>query len=127
VHAEVKRESGMQRLKAQQYQAIGREFLENVFTAKPGEVFAAAGPSGVYIGRLDAARPGEVQQTAQLTAAIRPRVSQSYAEDLLSATQDAARKSMKVSLNVALARQTIGVDANILGKGATATNSAKAP
>jgi peptidyl-prolyl cis-trans isomerase D len=127
VHAEVKHESGMQRLKAQQYQALGREFLENVFTAKPGEVFAAGGPNGVYIARLDAARPGDVQQTARLTAAIRPRVSQSYAEDLLSATQDAARKAMKVNLNLALARQTIGVDPNILGKGAAATNSAKAP
>lgn len=126
VGAKVMHENGMQRIKAQQYQTYGREFLENVFGEKPGEVFAAGGRTGVYIARLDATHPGDTQQTAQLTAAVRSRASQAYADDLLTAVQNAARKELKVTLNVALARQTLGVDPNLTAKAGGAPGPAKA-
>ena len=124
--AHVVQDKGMQRLKAQQYQALGREFLENVFAVKPGEVFAAGGQGGIYIGRVDAAHPGDVQQTAQLAAAVRSRASQAYADDVLSAVQNAARKDLKATLNLPLARQTLGVDPNLLSKGSAKPGSAMA-
>lgn len=125
VSAHVTHENGMQRLKAQQYQALGREFLESVFAVKPGEVFAAGGQSGVYVARIDAARPGDPQQTAALTAASRSRASQAYSDDILVAMQNAARKDLKVTLNLALARQTLGVDPSLL-KGGVKSGSDKA-
>ncbi|HXU99401.1 MAG TPA: peptidyl-prolyl cis-trans isomerase [Caulobacteraceae bacterium] len=111
----VTRENGMQRIKAQQYQALGREFVENAFSLKAGEVFAAGGQGGIYVGRIDATHPADPQQTAQLVAAVRGRASQAYADDLLSAFQAAAKAKLKVSINLALARKTLGVDPNLMG------------
>ncbi|MGH7023050.1 MAG: SurA N-terminal domain-containing protein [Caulobacteraceae bacterium] len=111
VGAHVTHETDMTRLKAQQYQALGREFLEGVFGAKPGEVFPAGGPNGVYIAKIDAVHAGDSQLTAQITAAIRGRASKAYAEDLLNAVQVAAGKDYKATINYALARQTLGVEA----------------
>ena len=125
VGSHVTHENGMQRLKAQQYQSLGREFLENVFSVKTGEVFAAGGQGGIYIAKLDASRPGDPQQTAQLTAAVRGRASQAYSDDVLTAMQNAARKDLKVTLNVALAHQTLGVDPSLL-KGGLKPGSDKA-
>jgi hypothetical protein len=126
VGAKVSHLAGVQRLKAQQYQALGREFLEGLFAAKTGDVFAAGGQTGVYIIRLDAARPGDTQQTAQLAAAVRARASQAYADDILSSMQSAARQDLKPILNLNLARQTLGVDPNLLSKGGLKPGSVKA-
>jgi peptidyl-prolyl cis-trans isomerase D len=120
VGAKVQHEAGMTRLKAEQYQALGRELLQGVFGAKPGDVFPAGGQTGVYIVRVDAVHPGDPAQTAQLTAAIRGRASQGYAEDLLEAVQAGARKDLKVTINRNLALQTLGVDPNALPKGTSA-------
>jgi peptidyl-prolyl cis-trans isomerase D len=117
VGAHVAHENGMNRLKAEQYKSYGREFLQGAFGGKPGDVFPAGGQTGVYIARIDAVHPGDPRQTAELTAAIRSRASQAYAEDLLTAVQTAARKSLKVTINQTLARQTLGVDQALLPKG----------
>jgi peptidyl-prolyl cis-trans isomerase D len=116
--AKVTHEAAMQRIKAQQYQALGREFLGQAFAAKPGEVFAAGGKGGVYIARVDQVRPGDTAQTAQVTAAIRGRVSQAYAGDLLNSMQAAARDMFKPNINLGLARRTINVDPGLGGAGA---------
>ncbi|HWD66900.1 MAG TPA: SurA N-terminal domain-containing protein [Caulobacteraceae bacterium] len=119
-------EKDMTRLKAQQYQAYGREFLENVFAAKPGAVFAAGGQKGVFIAKVDQVRPGDPKLTAQLTAAIRARASQGYAEDLLNAFETAALAKLKATKNRALALQTINVDPNSLPKDSAKPGSAPA-
>jgi peptidyl-prolyl cis-trans isomerase D len=100
--------------------------LENTFGAKPGAVFAAGGQKGVYIAKVDQVRPGDPQQTAQLTAAIRARASQGYAGDLLNAFETASLAKLKATKNLALARQTIGVDSSILPKDGAKTGSAPA-
>jgi peptidyl-prolyl cis-trans isomerase D len=120
VGAQVQHQAGLTRLKAQQYQALGREFLQGVFGAKPGDVFPAGGQNGVFIVRVDAVHPGDPKQTAELVAAIHGRASQAYAEDLLAAIQAAARKDIKVTVNRNLALQTLGVDASAAGKGTPA-------
>lgn len=110
VGAHVTRQPGMQRLQAQQYQALGREFLENVFGLKPGDAFAAGGGNGIYIGRLDAARPGDTVATARLLEAIRGRVTQGYVSEMIGEVREASRRSIKTDVNLAVARRAIGVD-----------------
>jgi len=120
VGAKVQHEAGMTRLKAEQDQSLGREFLQQVFGAKAGDVFPAGGQTGVYIARLDAVHPGDPKQTAEMVAVIRSRASQAYAEDLLEAIQAGARKDLKVTINRNLALQTLGVDQSALPKGTSA-------
>ncbi len=110
VAAHVIRQPGMQLVQAQQYQALGREFLTSIFSQKPGAVFAAGAPTGVFIARLDAIRPGDATATARFLEATRQRVSQEYLRDLLGSAKAASRQSIKVNINVNLARQTVGVD-----------------
>ncbi len=116
VGAHVVHQTGMQRIKAQQYQGLGREFLQSIFGVKPGEVFAAGGQNGIFIAKLDAVRPGDPAMTARLLEAIRGRVSQGYAGDLMATVQAAARNQIKPSVNLTLARQAIGVDPAITAK-----------
>jgi hypothetical protein len=117
VGAHVTRQAGMQLLQAGQYKTLGREFLTAIFSHKPGEVFAAGASDGVFIARLDAVRPGDVTATARLLEAIRPRASQDYLGDLIDATKTAARQSIKVTVNLDLARKTMGVDPAAKGAG----------
>jgi peptidyl-prolyl cis-trans isomerase D len=106
---------GMRRIAAQQYKALGRDFLQGVFNAKPGEVFAAPAPNGaVFVARLDAVRPGDVTAMARMVETVRPPLSQDYAQELLEAVKSAARHDIKASINLALSRQAIGVDPNLV-------------
>jgi peptidyl-prolyl cis-trans isomerase D len=110
VGAHLERQQGMQLIKAQQYQALGREFLSSIFAQKTGEVFDAAAPNGVFIAKLDAVRAADVETTARFLEAIRSRTSEDYLRDLVNAAKTAAKASVKVNLNLALARQAMGVD-----------------
>ncbi len=126
VGAQIVHQPGMQLVQAQQYKALGREFLTIIFSQKPGEVFAAGAPNGVYIARLDAVRPGDVTTTAQFMEAVRQRASQDYLRDLVEAAKAAAKGSVKVAVNLNLARQTMGVDpASIPAAGGKVTGGAK--
>ena len=116
VGAQVVHQARMQRIKAEQYKPLGQEFLENIFGVKPGAVFAAGGQTGIYIAKLDAVRPGDVGQTAQLLEALRPRVTQAYVKDLLTTANTAARADLKVTVNQTLARQELGVDPALIAK-----------
>jgi len=119
VGATATHQQGLQLIKAQQYQALGREFLTQVFGQKPGALFAAGAPNGVFIVRLDAIRPGDPAQTAQFLAAIQPRASQDYLRDLIATTKAAAEKSVKVNANLPLAQKALGIDPATLGKTGT--------
>jgi peptidyl-prolyl cis-trans isomerase D len=120
VGSPVVHQPGLQLLKAKQaadplYAALGKEFLEGTFSAKPGDVFAAGARGGVAVVKLDAVRSGDATSTAKVLEALRGRASQEYVRDIFAATQAAARDQIKVIQNLPLARQTIGVDPN-LGK-----------
>ena len=110
VSGHVVKQTGMQRIQAAKYQAMGQNFLQAVFGVKPGEAFAAGAPNGVYIARLDAVRPGDPAQMATVTNAIRSRMGEGYLQDVLASAKAAARREIKPQINVALARQAIGVD-----------------
>jgi hypothetical protein len=119
VGAAVTRQQGLQVVKAQQYQALGREFLTQVFGQKPGALFAAGAPNGVFIARLDAIRAGDPVATAQFLQAMQPRVSQDYLRDLIATTKAASEKVVKVNINLLLARQSLGIDPASVGKAGT--------
>ena len=110
VGARVVQQPGMQRVQAAKYQAMGQNFVQAVFLVKQGDAFAAGAPNGVYIARLDAVRPGDATRMAQVTNAIRARMGESYLQDVLASAKAAARREIKPQVNVALARQAIGVD-----------------
>jgi peptidyl-prolyl cis-trans isomerase D len=114
VGAQVVRQQGLQVIKAQQYQALGREFLSAIFSQKPNEVFAAGAPNGVFIARLDAIRPADVQTTARFLETVRQRASQDYLRDLANSAKVATQRAVKVNVNLNLARQTMGVDPTTL-------------
>jgi peptidyl-prolyl cis-trans isomerase D len=108
--AHVVQQAGMQRIQAQQYKALGEEFLQGVFTAKPGDVFEASADNGLNIIRLDAIRPGDPTATARAIQTIAPRLSDAYFQDLMTSLRRSARRQIRVSINDALAEQTLGVD-----------------
>ena len=126
VGGHVVHQQGLQRLKAQQYQAMGKEFLQGVFGVKPGEAFAAGAPGGVYVARLDAVRSGDPTTTAKVLEGIRGRVSQDFVRDIFAASETAAHDQIKVTLNLPLARQAIGVDPNFVTSN-TGKTGAKSP
>ena len=110
VGARVEHQQGLQLIQAEQYKALGREFLTAIFSQKPGDVFAAGAPNGVFIARLDAVRPGDITTMGQFTESIRPRASQDYLRDLIGATRVAAQEQVKANVNLNLARQTLNID-----------------
>ncbi len=117
VGGHVVHQAGLQRIKARNYQAMGQSFLQDVFGVKPGEVFAAGAPNGVYIAKLDAVRAGDPTATAQVINAIRGKISENYLDDVLASAKIAAKREIKPQINVTLARQAIGVDPTIAPKG----------
>jgi len=127
VGAHVVRQAGMQRIQAAQYKALGRDFLVAIFSAKPGDVFAAAAPAGVFIGKLDAVRPGDVAAMARTVQMIEGRVSQGYLKDLLTTVKTAAQQDIKVTINLPLARRALGVDPALTAKPATPGAGRAAP
>jgi peptidyl-prolyl cis-trans isomerase D len=107
-------QAGMQRIQAPQYKALGEEFLQGVFTAKPGDVFAAGADNGLDIIRLDAIRPGDPTATARAIQSIAPRLSEAYFQDVMTSLKHGARRQVKASINYELAERTLGVDPSTL-------------
>ncbi len=112
--ARVVRQAGMQRVQAPQYKALGDEFLRGVFTARPGDVFAAGADNGLDIVRLDAIRPGDSTGTARAIQTIAPRLSEAYFQDVTASLKHGARRQVRASINYALAQRTLGVDPSAL-------------
>jgi peptidyl-prolyl cis-trans isomerase D len=117
VHGHVTHQVGLQRLQARQYvQTLGQEFIAGIFSVKPGEVFDAGGPGGIFIAKLDAIRPGNTTQMAQAVQTVAPRLSQDYLSDVQLALQTGAEHVVKPHTNIAAARTAINVDQETLDK-----------
>lgn len=117
VNGHVTHQVGLQRIQAKQYEAtLGREFLQNIFGVKPGEVFAAGGPTGIFIAKLDAVRPGDQTQMARVIQQISPRVSQDYLGDMEAAIRAGATQLIKPRTNLDAARAAINVDQATIDK-----------
>ncbi len=117
VNGHVTHQVGLQRIQAKQFMpTLGREFLVNAFGVKPGEVFAAGGPTGIFIAKLDAIRPGDTTQTARLVQQIGPKLSQQYLGDAEGSLRTAADTAIKPRQNLTAARLAINLDQATIDK-----------
>jgi peptidyl-prolyl cis-trans isomerase D len=116
--AKVVHQTGMERVQARQYAGLGRDFLEAIFGAKPGDTFAAGGTSGVYIAHLDGIRTGDVTAMARVVDPLRAKLTEDYLRDLMGSIKAAAEQAVKADVNKALADQTLGVAGGVAAKGA---------
>ncbi|HEY2709151.1 MAG TPA: peptidyl-prolyl cis-trans isomerase [Caulobacteraceae bacterium] len=118
---------GLQRASARQYaQTLGQDFLAATFGTKAGQVFVAGSDplKGLVVARIDAIRPADPRQIAQVLDAVRQQSAQPYLEGLIDAARQAAVKMVKPRTDLALARNTIGVDDAMVAR---ATKGAASP
>jgi hypothetical protein len=104
---------GLTRAAAQQLnQTYGQDFLAATFDGKAGGVFTVGSDplKGLVVGRLDAVKPADPKQVAQVLDLVRQRATQSYVEGLQDAARAAAVKMVKPTSDLALARNAMGVD-----------------
>jgi peptidyl-prolyl cis-trans isomerase D len=111
----------MNRLRASQdpaiAQAIPRDLLEKMFTVKPGEAFVAdGGPPRVIVAKLEAVRPGDVNQVARIIEAQRPQLTAQVFRDMQGQAQSHAAKVMQAKTSLTRARKAIGIDEALAAK-----------
>jgi len=110
---------GLQRIAAQQYeQAIGQALLGQIFSAKPGVVFAAGSDQlrGYVVARVDAIHPADPQQVAQVLEMVRQRANQGYLESLAGAVRELAVNWVKPHTDIGLARDAMGIDPTMVAR-----------
>ncbi|HEY3796987.1 MAG TPA: peptidylprolyl isomerase [Caulobacteraceae bacterium] len=128
--AHVVHQVGLQRINAQQFQqTMGQELLGAIFGTKPGQVFTVGSDAmkGMVVARVEAIRPGDPKQIATLIGVVRQRSDQAYVQGLADAVRQAAMKEIKPTIDLDLARSTMGVDAAMLARATApaAANSAR--
>ena len=129
--AQVAHQVGLQRAQAQQYQqTYGQPFLAAAFDGKVGQVFAVGSDplKGLVIVRVDAVKPADPKQVAQVLELVRQRASADYLQGLQTASRNAAVKMIKPRTDLTLARNAMGVDAAMAAradKAAAASAGAK--
>jgi peptidyl-prolyl cis-trans isomerase D len=109
----VSHQVGMQQAAAQQLEAtLGRAFLGTAFQSKQGQVFVAGSDplKGFVVARVDAIHTADPKQVAAILEIIRERSAQAYVTGLQQAVRAASVRMVKPSTDLALARQTMGVD-----------------
>jgi peptidyl-prolyl cis-trans isomerase D len=83
---------------------------------------------GLVIVRVDAVKPADPKQVAQVLELVRQRASATYLEGLQAASRNAAVKLIKPRTDLTLARNAMGVDAAMaarIDKAAAASSGAK--
>jgi peptidyl-prolyl cis-trans isomerase D len=126
VGAHVTKIAGMQMIKAQQYQSLGREFLAGAFGVKAGDAFAAGAPGGAFIGHVDRAAPGDPSAVATVTNAVRGRLGQDYLRDMLDTVKLASMRTTGAHWNRNQALKSLGIDpATLAGAQTKAPGKAK--
>jgi peptidyl-prolyl cis-trans isomerase D len=102
----VKTEANIDRTKAQQMRQLGGR----VFSAKPGEAFQVQVQANIFlVGRLDAIHQPDINLINTQAAMIRPQLAQSFASDLSSLAEKAARDEIKPKTYPKTAAQALGV------------------
>jgi len=112
-HATVAHQIGLQRAQAQQFaQTYGQPFLAAAFDGKQGDFFAVGSDplKGLVVARIDAVKPPDPSQVAQVLEIVRQRGSATYLQGLQDAARDAAVKMIKPRTDLTLARNAMGVD-----------------
>ena len=108
---QVRHMQGLSRVTANQHQDLGQAFLEKVLSGKPGDTFVAPGPAGVAVGRIGPAQAGDTATLAIFAEQRRGQLAQMMMNDTSETLRNIARDRIKPKVNMAKARQTIGLSA----------------
>lgn len=111
-----------------QQQALGQQFLGQLFGAKTGDVYDALGVNfGVAVVKVTAIRPGAVADVAKEMVSLRPQITdQMGRSEFGELFEAAARSRIKPKVDESLAYQAIGVTPDQV-PGAANKASGKAP
>lgn len=108
--ATIQHVNGMMRIKARSYASLGNEFVGGAFGVKPGDAFAAGGSTGVYIARVDSARPGDPRLAAAATLAAGGQTTQGWPQDMSISVRWASKSQIKTQVDLDRARRAVNID-----------------
>jgi peptidyl-prolyl cis-trans isomerase D len=101
----------MTRAGAQTHEALGREVLQTTYEGSKGQVFTAGVPrQGLLVGRIEAIRPGQASQVAQLAESQRQGFTQEVFQDIGNATRTYAKSKVKARSDRERALRALGLD-----------------
>lgn len=106
--ATVQKVTGLSRMTAQQYAALGRDFVGVSFGAKKGDVYAAATTGGVAVAKVTALRAGDVNQVAMAARQQQTQFSEQIFQDIGSTIQQYGVSTLKAKSSLPNARTAIG-------------------
>ena len=93
-----------------QYRALGDGLVGQLLQAKQGEVITGpTAASALMVAKIDTVTPVPPAAAASAMLSYAPRLSQQMAQDLGQAERDWAKKKIKPTSDLKLARQAIGV------------------
>jgi peptidyl-prolyl cis-trans isomerase D len=109
--------NGATRAALQQGKQMPPQVIEQLFTAKPGQVFdGQVGQMQVMVARVDAARPAAGVDVARATAGHGPTLARQIFQDLGDAAKAVAISVIKPQGDLAAARQALGISPSDLPK-----------
>jgi hypothetical protein len=113
----------------EQYRALGEALLGQIFAAKPGDVIDGQTAQGsIMVAHVDSVTPAAPGIAASALAEQGPRLSQQLFQGLNQAERDWARRKVKPTYDIKLAREAIGVsDADLPASSASSQAPGKAP
>jgi peptidyl-prolyl cis-trans isomerase D len=129
LHLPVGSATGVDRAKVEQYRALGEALLGQIFAAKPGDVIDGQTAQGsIMVAHVDSVTPAAPGIAASALAEQGPRLSQQLFQGLNQAERDWARRKVKPTYDIKLAREAIGVsDADLPASSASSQAPGKAP
>jgi len=102
---------GIDKQNARQNPTMSQDMLGKIFTAKPGDAFAAQFSRFAFVvGKLEAVHPGDPAALAATAEQIRPQMTQTFYKELGEAAVTAARRKVKVVIDANKARAAIGLE-----------------
>jgi peptidyl-prolyl cis-trans isomerase D len=99
------------RATASQDRTVSPAALGQVFSGKPGDVFTARDRQfGYVVGKIDAVHAPAGDTAAKMAQAMGDQMTVAYVREVENAARLAARKKVKVSIDVARARTALGLE-----------------
>ncbi|MGZ8370547.1 MAG: peptidylprolyl isomerase, partial [Caulobacteraceae bacterium] len=107
--------SGVSRVNAAQYQALGQDLLAKLIASKPNEVFSAAAPNGVAVVRTVRVTSPPPQMAAAIGASQRTALTGQMFKEMGELVKTSARDRIKVQVNRDRALRAINVNPEEVG------------
>jgi peptidyl-prolyl cis-trans isomerase D len=104
----VTRIAQLSRQSAGEHQELGRDLLGRTFSAKPGDVWTAPGPTGIVVGRVENVKMNADATAGQLAEAGRRDLTMALVRDIDESAHAYAREKMKVKVYPDRARSAVG-------------------